>query len=336
MRRALRALALGLSVLLLATACGDGGDEPVAGAAGTENPGGVSDPKGTIGFSVYDMQYEFFQTMEEGTREAVEEAGYEYILHDQKGDESEMVSGALALIDQGIDALIISPFKPDALGPIVARAKEAGIPVVVDDIGGGGTDYDAIVISDNFEGGVLAAEYLDEQLSARDAAKKVASIQCQADAVYAARRNEGFRQRIEELGYDVVAELSADSQAEKAYTVMQDILSANPDVAGVFSCNDPMAVAAANAIEDAGSDPIEDITVVGFNADPEAIEAINADRLAGTIAQFPREMGHLSVELAVKVISGEEIQFDNPEDREVFAPVELVTAENVDTFQEQE
>ena len=44
------------------------------------------------------------------------------------------------LINQGIGALIISPIKPDAMGPIVDAAKAKGIPVVVDDIGGGGTN----------------------------------------------------------------------------------------------------------------------------------------------------------------------------------------------------
>jgi ABC-type sugar transport system substrate-binding protein len=99
----------------------------------------------------------FFQEMEKGTREASQAAGYEYVLVDQKSSESTMVSATQYLINQGISALIISPFKPDAVGPIVDAAKEKKIPVVVDDIGGGGTDYDVIVISDNEKGGILAA-----------------------------------------------------------------------------------------------------------------------------------------------------------------------------------
>ena len=86
-----------------------------------------------------------------------------------------MVSSAEDLINQGIDALIISPFKPDALGPIVDSAKAQGIPVVINDIGGGGTDYDVIVISDNFNGGVLAAEKMDELIQASGSSKQVAS-----------------------------------------------------------------------------------------------------------------------------------------------------------------
>jgi ribose transport system substrate-binding protein len=307
------------AILVLAfvlAACGPSGEE-------------TTSEKRTIGFSVYDMQYGFFQDMEAGTREAAEEAGYDYILVDQKSSESTMVSATIDLINQGIDALIISPFKPDALGPIVDAAKEKGIPVVVNDIGGGGTDYDVIVISNNYEGGVMAADHMDELISAAGKPKKVASITCEASAVYAARRNEGFEARIEELGYEVVATLSGNSQQEQGYKVMQDILTANPDVSGVFSCNDPMAVGAAQAISDAGLSGASDIFVIGFNADEIALESIKAGDMAATIQQVPYEMGKMTVELATKLMNGESLEYDNAELREIFVPVNLITLENL-------
>lgn len=92
--------------------------------------------------------------MEKGTKVAAEAAGFGYVLIDQKSNELTMCSSTQDLLNQGISALIIAPFKLDALGPIVDAAKEKKIPVVIDDIGGGGTAYDAIVISDNEKGGV--------------------------------------------------------------------------------------------------------------------------------------------------------------------------------------
>ena len=285
-----------------------------------------------VGFSVWDMQYEFFQAMEQGTREAAEERGWTFTLHDEKSDENEMVTGATAMLDD-IDVLIISPVRPDALGPIVAAAKQKGVPVIVDDIGGGGTPYDAIVISDNAGGGVLAAEFMDAQIQAMGArSNKVVSIGCPPDAVYAARRNEAFEGAITAAGYDVVTDLSGNSVADQAYTIMKDALAKDPDIAGVFACNDPMGVAAGNAIKDAGLDPVNDIVTVGFNADPEAITAIQAGGLSATVAQDPYGMGVLTVELAEQVLSGETPDFANVEEREVYMPVTLVTAENVADF----
>ena len=287
----------------------------------------------SVGFSVYDMQYEFFQAMEAGTKAAVEANGWTYTLHDEKSDENEMVTGAIALLDSGIDVLIISPFKPDALGSIIDHAKELNVPVIVDDIGGGGTDYDAIVVSDNHDGGVQAADYIDETLQALGlTGKKVVSITCQPDAVYAAQRNIGYEDEITSLGYEVSTSLSGDSDAAKAYTIMKDALAKDPDVAAVFACNDDMAVAASNAITDAGKVPGTDIVVVGYNGDPSALEAIQAGTVNATVAQDPNGMGKLTVELAKTLLDGGTITFGNDENREVYNPVTLVTADNVADF----
>ena len=289
--------------------------------------------KKKIGFSVYDMQYGFFQDMERGTKEAAEAAGYDYVLVDQKSDEATMVSATQDLINQGIDALIISPVKPDAMGPLVDAAKKKGIPVVVDDIGGGGTAYDVIVISNNAEGGVMGADYLDKAIKTTgNTSKKVASITCDPTAVYAWQRNVNFEKRIKELGYEVVASLNGNSKQELGYSLMKDVLSAHPDVAGVFSCNDPMAVGAAQAIADAGKSGVTDIPVVGFNADEIALKAIKEGSMAATVQQIPYDMGKMTVALATKLMNGEKLTFDNEAEREIYVPVKLITPENVDTL----
>lgn len=90
-----------------------------------------------------------------------------------------------------------------------------------------------------------------------------------------------------------------------------------------------MGVAAGNAIKDAGKDPVKDIVTVGFNADPEAITAIQNGGLSATVAQDPAGMGALTVDLARMVLAGEPLVFDNPELREIYEPVKLVTIDNV-------
>ena len=289
--------------------------------------------KKKIGFSVYDMQYGFFQDMEKGTREAAEKAGYDYVLVDQKSSEATMVSATQDLINQGIDALIISPVKPDAMGPLVDAAKKKGIPVVVDDIGGGGTAYDVIVISNNAAGGVMGAEHLDKLIKQTgNTSKKVASITCDPSAVYAWQRNVNFEKKIKELGYEVVASLNGNSKQEEGYRLMKDVMSAHPDVAGVFSCNDPMAVGAAQAIADSGKSGVKDIPVVGFNADEIALKAIKEGSMAATVQQIPYDMGKMTVDLATKLMNKEKLKYDNEAEREIYVPVKLITPENVDTL----
>jgi ribose transport system substrate-binding protein len=173
---------------------------------------------------------------------------------------------------------------------------------------------------------------MDSSSGKAGASKKVASITCEPSAVYAARRNQGFEARIKELGYTVVASLSANSKQEEGYKVMKDILSANPDLAGVFSCNDPMAVGAAQAIADAGKSGAKDIFVIGFNADEIALKAIKAGTMAATVQQVPYEMGKMTVDLATKLMNGEKLKYDNDKEREIYVPVNLIDASNVDTL----
>lgn len=142
-------------------------------------------------------------------------------------------------------------------------------------------------------------------------------------------RNQAFDAAITAAGYVVVTELSGNSKADEAYTIMKDALAKDPDVAGVFACNDPMGVAAGNAIKDAGKDPVKDIVTIGFNADPEAITAIQSGGLSATVAQDPAGMGALTVSLAQQILAGETPAFDNPELREVYEPIQLVTIDNV-------
>ena len=295
--------------------------------------GATGDEDITVGFSVYDMQYGFFQDMEKGTSEAAEADGWEFVPDDEKSDENEMVTGAQALLNQGIDVLIISPFKPDALGPIIAKAKELGLPVIVDDIGGGGTPYDAIVISDN-EGAACRQPTSWTSWSRRMARPARRSSR---SPVSPPRCTRHVATSASCAGSRSSATTSSPicrghSKAEEAYKIMKDALAKDPDVAGVFACNDPMAVAASNAIIDSGKDPIKDIVTVGFNGDPEALTAIDTGKLSGSIAQDPEGMGALTVDLAAKVLNGETIEFGNVENREVYEDVTLITKDNVADF----
>jgi ABC-type sugar transport system substrate-binding protein len=87
-----------------------------------------------------------------------------------------------------------------------------------------------------------------------------------------------------------------------------------------------MAVGAAQAIADSGKSGVKDVLVVGFNADEIALQAIKAGQMGATIQQVPREMGKMTVDLATKLMNGEKPQYSNADKREVYVPVNLITA----------
>lgn len=275
----------------------------------------------TIGFTVWTMEFTFFQRVERGVRDAAEEFGYEYIMMDQTSDATKMIEDINTLVGMGVDAIVITPVDPGAIGPAVQNARDAGIPVVCADIGFSGP-VNALIISDNYMGGQLAAEYLDEQLQ-DDATMRFGLGNLSPEWTYARQRGEGFKDAAEELGYEIASELIVDPpDAEGGFDTMQQIMSAAPDISGAFFASGREAVGAARAVEAAG----EDILVVGYNGDPEELLAIQDGILAGTILQLPYQIGYQSVEIVREILE----EGATYEQEEIGAPVELVTPENLD------
>lgn len=292
--------------------------------AAPETPAPSGNKPYTIGWSVYNNSYQFFHIMQEGVLARAEELGMNVITKDQKSSEIEMINGAIDLIRQGIDVLVISPFYPPAMPVIVDEANKAGIPVIVIDIGTGGTDVEAFIISDSYAGGSLAAEYALELIRKYNiTSKNTAIIKVEETSAYARRRGEAFKRIMTESGYQVAAEVTANSETNQAYEAMKEILTDyGDDLAVVFCENDRMALGAAQAIQEAGK--TGQIIVIGFDGIPAAINAIKEGLMQGTIAQQPFKMGALGADVADAVLTGGTIIFDDVESKELYVEIYLI------------
>ena len=281
----------------------------------------------TIGLSLYSTDISYFVAMQHGVEDYCAEMGYEVIVHDEKMDETEMVSGCTNLLNQDVDALLVSPFKPEALGPVATLAEEKGIPFIILDIGNGdgAYPYDAFIVSDNIGGGRLAGEYLVEQLkeAGKDlASAKTAVITIDPSNVSNHSRGAGFAEVMEENGISVESSIYAkEATADATYPVATSILVANPDICAIFCSNDEEAVGASQAAADLD---IDDIIIIGFDGQETAIDALNSDLITASVRQYPSEMGVLGVQLAVKTLNGESIEFDDPDTKTLYSPLDIL------------
>jgi len=124
-------------------------------------------------------------------------------------------------------------------------------------------------------------------------------------------RLRGFREVIAKSpGIKIVASQPANWERDQGFNVFQNILQANPNVNGLFACSDLMALGAMEAIAAAGK--TGKIVVIGFDALPEAREAIKKGAMAATVAQFASRMGSTAVEYAEKLLRGEQIPAYTP------------------------
>ncbi|WP_119070567.1 substrate-binding domain-containing protein [Aggregatilinea lenta] len=302
----------------------------------TEEPAGESafekkDPF-IVGYSVYDMQQPYWQEYARGVEEASADAGAEFVLSDQKSSQETQVSGSLDLINQGISALVVSPVQPSALPASIDAAHEAKIPVIIGDVGAEG-DYDAFVLSDNYEGGKLAAQYVVDQLSDVEGTKQVLVIELHPGSAVGEERAKGFADEIAlHDDFEIVASLNGNDTVQGGYQVTQDTLSANPELAAIYATNDPEAIGAAQALKAAGLNGVDDVLLVGFNGDAPALELIEAGEMAATIRQDPYGQGRAAVEAAITLLDGGSIEYSDADSRSIFFPVDVVTADNVADF----
>ena len=262
-----------------------------------------------MGLILSTLNNPFFVTLKEGAEAQALEMGVELIVLDSQNDAAKELSNMEDLLTQGVDLILINPTDSDAVGNAIVAANKAGIPVITLDRGANHGEVVTHVASDNIAGGVMAGEYIVELLGGKG---NVVELEGIAGTSAARDRGQGFNEAIATSSIEVVAKQVADFDRTKGLSVMENILQAQPEINAVFAHNDEMALGALKAIEVSG----RDILVVGFDANDDAVKAVEAGLMAATVAQQPSLIGSLGVESGMKHLMGDTL--------EVYIPVDLM------------
>lgn len=235
------------------------------------------------------------------------------------------VPGQIAQVEdelaQGAAGIALAPSDPAALAPTVQSALDAGVKIVFIDSHGSNEGV-TFVGTNNEVGAALAGQYLCDNVPAGG---KVAILQGVITTTTGQARADGARAAVTACGLNLVAEVPAEWDIAKGQAATEDILTKNPDLAGLFASNDNMALGAVEALR--GQDLLGKVIVVGFDANPNAATAILAGEMNATVAQAPYNMGWLGVESLIKLINGKTL------DPVIDTGTELVTAENAADYQ---
>ncbi len=256
----------------------------------------------TLGLVISTLNNPFFVTLKQGAEEAATKAGVKLVVLDAQDDSAKMTAAMEDLIQQKVDAILVNPTDSDAVTPSIMKANAAGIPVLTIDRGASGGQVLCHVASDNVAGGVMAGEFLAKKLEGKGNVVELVGI----PGTSAARdRGKGFNDAIATFkDIKVVASQAADFSRDKGLKVFENILQAQPEIAGVFAHNDEMILGAVAAAEAAGR---KGIIFVGFDAVDDAVAAVKAGKLAATVAQQPAVIGAMGVEKAVAHLGGEKL-----------------------------
>lgn len=314
MRRWKFFLVLLTSFALVLTGCSGGGaTDPADG--GSENGGAGSDasPEKLIGVSLMTLTNPFFKVIGDNITSEAEKHGYKTVVLSAEQDAAKQDNQVKEFIVKKCAAIVLAPYDSKAIATSIAEADAAGIPVFTVDNACKveGAKVVTHIATDNYYGGRQAAEAMIEVLG--EGGGKIAILDHKVTES-CTLRVDGFKSVLNdhnesaENKIEVVAELPSGGDRETGHRSTQDIVQANPDLKGVFAINDPSALGAYAALTEANMQ--DDVTIIGFDGQPQGKEAILEGKIYADPIQFPDQMGLMIVEKIMSYFDGEKL---NPE-----------------------
>ncbi|MCH2200363.1 MAG: substrate-binding domain-containing protein [Fuerstiella sp.] len=271
----------------------------------------AGDSKGTIGYSALSLTNPFFQIIADTMTAEAREHGYQVTVVSANEDVARQSEQIDEFIIQGVAAIVLNPADSASIGQAIKKANDAGIPVFTNDIKYTGDAGRVVshVATDNLQGGRLAGEAMVRLLG--ESGGKVAVLNY-PDVESCQMRTQGFHEIIDAHNatngaaqIDVVSELNGGGKRDVGYAKTRDILTAHSDLVAIFAINDPSALGACSALEEAGLQ--DQITIIGFDGEKAGKEAILAGRILCDPIQFPRQMGRRTIELIIQHFDGEDV-----------------------------
>lgn len=291
---------------LVLVACGGSG-EPVT----QQSDGGSGDSNSVkVGFSISTMQNPFFVSMKDGVDEGQKSTGAEVLFADAGDDANKQANDILNFISQKVDVAVLNPTDGAAITSSVEALNDAGIPVITVDRTAEGGEVVAHIGTDNVTAGETTARYLFDAMGGQG---EVAILEGVPGASSAIDRGIGFENVLKDYpNIDILATQTANYQRDEGLSVAQNLLQAHPNIKAFLSMNDEMALGAIEAIKAAGREG--QILTIGIDGGDDAIQAVADGTMLATIAQQSKLMGSKSIEQAVALANGEDIESEQPID----------------------
>lgn len=229
------------------------------------------------------------------------------------------------------DALVVLPQDGAALTPAAQQAERAGIPVInIDRLFTKPDAATATILGDNYQIGVLAADYIGKQLNCKG---NVVEIQGLAGISVTTDRSKGFADEIKKVcpngGIDVVARQPGDFNPDTGLKVMENILQANKKIDAVYTHDDDMAQGVVQAIRNAGRE--KEMFVTGVGGSLAAMKQIQQGGLYKATFLYNPNMAASAVNMARLIAQGQGFSELVPSEvpRQLVVPAAVVTKENV-------
>lgn len=288
---------------------------------------GTSGDEYTVAVLVWSQAEEFGVDIITGAEEKAAAYGNVNIVKpDPAGDMQKEIAIIEDLIQQGVDAICVAPVDADAIVPYIDKIREAGIVVVDYDIETE-AEVEAKVLSDNKEGGAMAADYLVEEMGTTG---KVLVLTEVPGVTTAEERIAGFEERMAEIAPDVeIVEQLSNGTRDTHRATTENMLQAHPDITGIFCFMGDNTLGAYTACM---ANNRQDVLIAGYDASPEQKEIMISDgpdcNLICSVALYPKRIGATALETAYEILEGNEV------DDVIWTELGLLTAKDAESFED--
>jgi ribose transport system substrate-binding protein len=281
-----------------------------------------------IGYASQGQDSSFGHEVQRGLVRAAERERVELIEVDNRYQPKIALRNAELLIREGVDLVIEFQTDESVAPAIAAKYHEAKIPLIAIDIPHPGSTYFG---ANNYEAGLLAGRYLGKwaRLLWSGHADEILLVElARAGSLPASRVRgavAGIREVIHDAAHWPVVSVDGDGQFKTALErVRSHLRKSSARRILVAAANDPSALGAARAFEEAGR--ADDCAIAGQNAEPDARAELRRSRtpLIASIGYFPEKYGDGLIRLALDILGRRAVP------PAAFVKHQVITRENVD------
>jgi ribose transport system substrate-binding protein len=246
----------------------------------------------------------FWQTVHAGAVKAAGEFGFEIEWNAPalEIDSSRQIDIVESMVNRRLAGIVLAPVDRRALVNVVERAAREGIPVAIFDSEVDTDQRISYVATDNREAGRMAARRMGEVLGGRG---KVGIVGFMPGSASTMEREEGFQEEIRRSfpGIKIVGLQFGMADRAKAMAATENMLTAHPDLAGVFADNESSSAGAVQALKSRGS---RGVKLVAFDASDQLVNDLRGGAIDSLVVQNPFRMGYEATRAIGLKLAGQE------------------------------
>jgi len=266
----------------------------------------------------------FWESIRRGAEKAGAEAGVKIFWNgpEREGNREKQIQIIEDFITQKVSGFVLAPIDNKALVPSVEKIYARNIPCVIIDSGIDTDKYISFIATDNYKGGVIAAERMGKILRGRG---EIVVVKYAPGSASTMKRENGFIDTIKKEfpEIEIVDSKYGMDTVETALQAAEDLLTKNVELDGLFACNESTSVGALRALQSQGR--AGKMKMIGFDAGGLLIEGVKTGVVDSLVVQNPFKMGYEGVQALIATLDGKKVA------RRVDTGVALVTKENLET-----